>query len=59
MATKSIQKKVRFDTKNDVNRFIEAVSKSASTTSQKIKLSKPCEEIRGEDIQKYLDRFQA
>lgn len=58
MATKSIQKRVRFDTKNDVNRFIEAVSKSASTTSQKIKLSKPCEEIRGEDIQKYLDRFQ-
>ena len=57
MATKSIQKMVQFKSKSDANRFVEAIEKSALITSRKIELSKPCEEVRGTDIKKYLDRF--
>ena len=57
MATKSIQKMVQFKSKSDANRFVDAIEKSALITSRKIELSKPCEEVRGTDIKKYLDRF--
>ena len=57
MATKSIQKMVQFKSKSDANRFVDAIEKSDLITSSKIELSIPCEEVRGTDIKKYLDRF--
>jgi hypothetical protein len=57
MATKSISKEVRIQSKKDAERFASAVEKSAAVALQEPKISKPCEEIRGQKIKEYLHRF--
>lgn len=57
MATKSISKNVKFSSKNDGYRLIDALEKSAKSTGSKREISKPCKELRGKEIKNLQDRF--
>ena len=57
MATKSISKNVKFSSKNDGYRLIDALEKSAKSTGSKREISKPCKELRGKEIKNVQDRF--
>lgn len=58
MATKSILKNVNISGRKNVRLFVNALEKAQKTTGKEIVMSRPVEELRGQQAEEYLKGYR-